>query len=98
MTPAPYDDDDFRVVTQAKTHAAGGRIYGRFCQVGEAFQVYIARDALQRALRHTEAGYAETHGEVAGALIGTVQRDPVADITFVEITEIVPVASTSRNL
>ena len=91
------DDDDFNVVAQSETSAATGQIYADFCRVGEPFQVYIARDALKRALRHTETGYAETGGEVAGALIGSLQQDAASGITFVEINETVPVRSFSAN-
>ncbi|MDQ2807649.1 MAG: hypothetical protein M3Z04_12185, partial [Chloroflexota bacterium] len=91
------DDDDFNVVAQSETSAATGQIYADFCRVGEPFQVYIARDSLKRALRHTETGYAETGGEVAGALIGSLQHDTAAGITFVEINETVPVRSFSAN-
>jgi proteasome lid subunit RPN8/RPN11 len=91
------DDDDFSVVSKAETSAAPGRLYADFCRVGEAFQVYIARAALKRALRHTESGYAETGGEVAGALIGSLQYDAAAGVTFVEINETVPVQSFSAN-
>lgn len=95
--PSMDDDDDFNVVAQSETSAATGQIYADFCRVGEPFQVYIARDALKRALRHTETGYAETGGEVAGALIGSLQHDTAAGITFVEINETVPVRSFSAN-
>src|SRR5690242_6665369 len=91
------DDDDFLVVNQAETHAAAGRIYADFARVGEAYQVYIARDALKRILRHAQSGYEETGGEIAGALIGSLQYDQAANITFVEINEAVPVQSSTAN-
>src|SRR5579859_3189593 len=96
-TPQPVGDDDFTVVHIADAQPASGQVYGAYARVGASYQVYIARDALKRALRHAQTGYAESGREVAGALIGSLQRDETAGVTFVEINEAVPVEAASVN-